>query len=105
MNKKIFTLNKIIVAICLAIFVSLSSFAVFNHKGMFRTIDLGLKVDDIRSDISLLKKENRMLVEAIRSYRSENFQIEKIAREELGMAKENEIVIKIVNEKKYLPKL
>jgi len=45
-----------------------------------------------------------VLVEAIHSYKSEDFQIEKIAREDLGMAKKNEVIIKIVKEKKYKSK-
>ncbi len=94
------TLNKVIIAVCLAVFVSLVSFAVFNKKGILRTTDLSRKLDDIKSNISRLENENRVLVEAIHSYKSEDFQIEKIAREDLGMAKENEIVIKIVKEKK-----
>ena len=100
MNKKFLTLNKVIIAVCLAVFVSLLSFAVFNKKGILRTTDLNRKLDDIKISISRLENENRVLVEAIHSYKSEDFQIEKIAREDLGMAKENEIVIKIVTEKK-----
>ena len=100
MNKKFLTLNKVIIAVCLVAFVSLFSFAVFNKKGILRTTDLSRKLDDIKISISRLENENRVLVEAIHSYKSEDFQIEKIAREDLGMAKENEIVIKIVTEKK-----
>ena len=100
MNKKLLTLNKVIIAVCLVAFVSLFSFAVFNKKGILRTTDLNRKLDDIKISISRLENENRVLVEAIHSYKSEDFQIEKIAREDLGMAKENEIVIKIVTEKK-----
>ena len=100
MNKKFLTLNKVIIAVCLAVFVSLFSFAVFNKKGILRATDLNRKLDDIKISISRLENENRVLVEAIHSYKSEDFQIEKIAREDLGMAKENEIVIKIVTEKK-----
>ena len=94
------TVNKVILAVCLAVFVSLFSFAVFNNKGILRTTDLNRKLDDIKISISRLENENQVLVEAIHSYKSEDFQIEKIAREDLGMAKENEIVIKIVTEKK-----
>ena len=105
MNKNFLTLNKVIIAVCLAVFVSLFSFAVFNKKGILRTVDLSRKLDDIKSNISRLEDENRVLVEAIHSYKSEDFQIEKIAREDLGLAKENEIIIKIVKEKKYKSKL
>ncbi len=98
------TVNKVIIAVCLAVFVSLFSFAVFDNKGILRTTDLNRKLDDIKISISRLENENRVLVEAIHSYKSEDFQIEKIAREDLGMAKKNEVIIKIVKEKKYKSK-
>ena len=100
MNKNFLTLNKVIIAVCLAVFVSLFSFAVFNKKGILRTTGLSRKLDDIKINISRLENENRVLVEAIHSYKSQDFQIEKIAREDLGMAKENEVIIKIVKEDK-----
>ena len=103
MNKYFLTLNKVIVAVCLAIFISLFSFAVFNKKGILRTIDGSRKIDDIKSSINRLENENLELRGAIRSYRSENFQIEKIAREDLGLSKKNEIIIKIVKEKNLPP--
>ena len=93
------------IAVCLVIFVSLFSFAVVNKKGILRTMDLSRKLDKIKINISRLENENRVLVDAIHSYKSEDYQIEKIAREDLGMTKENEIVIKIFKEKKYKSKL
>jgi cell division protein FtsL len=96
MKKYFWSLNKVILGVGLAIFIFLVSIAIFNKKGILRAIDLNSKITNIKNNITMLENENRMLVEAIRSYKSENIQIEKIAREDLGLAKENEIIIKII---------
>lgn len=101
MNKSFLSLNKIIVAACGVLFVFLLTYATFNKKGILRTIELGRKIDGIKESVRKLENENRLLVEAIHSYKSEDFQVEKIAREDLGMAKKNEVIIKIIREKKY----
>lgn len=100
MKKSFWSLNKIIVGICAAIFIFLLSIAIFNKKGILRTIDLNRKIAKIKNNISHLENENQVLAKAIQSYKSEEFQIEKIAREDLGLAKENEIIIKIIKENK-----
>lgn len=99
MKKSFWSLNKIIVTTGFIIFIFLLSIAVFNKKGILRTIDLGWKLNSMRSNIRQLDQENQMLIESIESYKSGKFQMEKIARESLGLAKENEVVIKIVKEK------
>lgn len=99
MKKKFWTSNKIKLAIAFKIFLILFMVAVFNKKGVLRVIDLTHHLDNIKNNITFLENENHMLEEAILSYRSEEFQIEKIAREDLGLAKENEVVIKFFAEK------
>ena len=99
-NKKSLSFNKTILAICLFIFIFLFSIAVFNEKGLFKNIDLVHKIDSIKKKISFLENENEMLIEAVGSYKSGDFQIKKIAREDLALAKKNEIIIKIIKEEK-----
>lgn len=96
MKKNFWSLNKIVVGICAAIFLLLLSIATFNKKGILRTIDLSRKIGNIKNNISFLENENQALAEAIQSFKSDEFQIEKIARESLGLAKKNEIIIKII---------
>ena len=100
MNKIFWSANKIKVTIGFAIFILLFSIAIFNKKGILRVFDINKELDNIRSKIDFLKNENQALVESINSYRIEDFQIEKIAREDLGLAKENEVIIKIIAEEK-----
>lgn len=96
MNKKFWSLNKIKLAIAIKIFFVLLAIGIFNKKGILRAIDLGQQLTNIENNIAYTENENRLLEKAIRSYRSEQFQIEKIAREDLGLAKKNEVIIKII---------
>jgi len=100
MNKRFWSANKIKVTIAFAIFGFLFVIAVFNKKGILRAIEVNRELTKMKSNIRFLESENKTLEEAIISYRLEDFQIEKIAREDLDLAKENEVVIKIIKEKK-----
>ncbi len=100
MNKRFWSGNKIKITIAFAIFSFLFAIAVFNKKGILRAIEVNRELTKMKSNIRFLESENKTLEEAIISYRLEDFQIEKIAREDLDLVKENEVVIKIIKEKK-----
>lgn len=96
MNNNFWSLNKIIIAIGLTIFIFLFSFAIFNKKGILRTFEVNRTLENIKGNISHLETENQQLKETIQSHKSEDFQTEKIAREGLGLAQKKEIIIKII---------
>lgn len=99
MNKKFWSLNKIKLAIAIKIFFVFLAVGIFNKKGILRVIDLSQQLTNVEKNIASTENQNRLLEKAILSYRSEQFQIEKIAREDLGLAKKNEVVIKIITER------
>jgi cell division protein FtsB len=100
MKKRFWSANKIKITIAFAIFSFLFAIAVYNERGILGAIEVNRELAKIKSNIRFLESENKTLEEAIISYRLEDFQIEKIAREDLDLTKENEIVIKIIREKK-----
>ena len=100
MKKRFWSGNKIKVAIAFAIFSFLFAIAIFNQKGILKAIEMNRELSKMESSVRYFESENKALEEAIISYRLEEYQIEKIAREDLDLTKENEVVIKIIKEKK-----
>jgi cell division protein FtsL len=52
-------------------------------------------IERVQSDINRLAKENAELSDEVKSLKSDPHKIESIARDELGLAKPNEVIIKI----------
>ena len=80
----------------LALFVALlfvhDIFGAHGYLSMRQTQD-GIK--KVRSEIATLNKENAALQQAVKDLKNDPRAIEKIAREELILAKPGEIIIKI----------
>jgi len=69
-------------------------YTIFGERGILRMRKLGRNLESIRASTQNLKEENEGLKSEIRLLQEDEDYIEKIAREELGLAREDEIVYK-----------
>ena len=79
----------ILIVISLVIFGSLT---FFGEKGMFHLFSLQKELARIKEKNSKLEEENQELKEEVKRLQSDKRYIEEIARKELGMVKEGEII-------------
>ncbi len=67
-------------------------FGTHGYLAMRRTKQ---EIERVQSDINRLAKENAELSDEVKSLKTDPHKIESIARDELGLAKPNEVIIKI----------
>jgi cell division protein FtsB len=67
----------------------------FGGQSLSRLWIMKLEVDRIERDISTLRTETRVISDAVTDLRTGPESIERIAREELGLARRNERVLKL----------
>lgn len=67
-------------------------FAFFGEKGVIKIIRLKRERDRIIADVSRMQEENTRLQEEIRRLREDPRYLESVARRDLGLIKENEIL-------------
>jgi cell division protein FtsB len=67
-------------------------FALFGEKGVIKIIRLRRERDRIIADVSRMQEENKRLQEEIRRLREDSRYLESVARRDLGLIKENEIL-------------
>jgi cell division protein FtsB len=67
-------------------------FALFGEKGVIKIFQLRQERDRIVADVSRIQEENKMLQEEIRRLREDSHYLESVARKDLGLIKENEIL-------------
>jgi cell division protein FtsB len=67
-------------------------FALFGERGVIKIIRLKRERDRIISDVSRMQEENKRLQEEIRRLRKDSRYLESVARRDLGLIKENEIL-------------
>ena len=88
------------ILIVLGIILSLVAGSVIFSKGGLRTLlEARGKNREIKQEIEKLGEENRQLEGEIHDLRSNPVAIEKLAREQMRMAKPNEIILVIPDEK------
>ncbi len=73
--------------------------AVFGKKGVFQLKDMRHKKTVVQAEIDRLEEENTGLKEKIGALKSDKKEVEKLARSELGLVKEGEVVYQFVGEK------
>ncbi|NLC71064.1 MAG: septum formation initiator family protein [Desulfuromonadaceae bacterium] len=66
--------------------------ALFGERGVLRVVDVSRQRDMLQQEIARLSEKNDRLAEEIRGLRSDRRFIEDIARRDLRMARENEII-------------
>lgn len=85
----------LLVAVLVAVLVI--SF-LFSREGISELQRARRRVSDLEQRIQLLERENAQLEAQIRSLQESTFTMERIAREDLGMAREGEVVYMLPQE-------
>jgi cell division protein FtsL len=68
---------------------------IFGAHGFVAMRRTKREIERVQSDINRLAKENAELSDEVKSLKTDPHKIESIARDELGLAKPNEVIIKI----------
>jgi cell division protein FtsB len=85
------TLKAIVLLASVLTIVFLISF-VFSDRGLPELQDARTRVENLRAQIARLESENARLRAEIDSVRKSSFAIERIAREDLGLARQGETI-------------
>lgn len=67
-------------------------FALFGEKGVVKIIQLRRERDRILSEVRWIQQENKRLKDEVRRLREDPNYLESVARRDLGLIKENEIL-------------
>ena len=94
--------RKRILLFTISLFLILGFLTFFGDKGILHLIRLQKELARIKGMNTKMEKENRNLKEEVRRLQHEKRYIEEIARKELGMVKEGEIIYQfdLPNDKK-----
>ena len=76
---------------------------IFGAHGYLALRRTKLDIERVQSDINRLNKENLELSDEVKSLKTDPHKIESIARDELGLAKPNEVIIKIPQSQQSKP--
>lgn len=68
---------------------------IFGTHGYLAMRRTQLEIQKVKANIEQLNKENGQLADEVKDLKSDPRKIEKIARDELGLAKPGEVIIKI----------
>jgi len=68
---------------------------IFGTHGFLAMRRTKLEIERVQKDINRLAKENAELSDEVKSLRTDPHKIESIARDELGLAKPGDVIIKI----------
>jgi cell division protein FtsB len=91
--------KKRFVLLILSLFLILFFFTFFGDKGILHLLRLKKELVRIKEINLKIEEENRKLKEEVRRLKYEKRYIEEIARKELGMVKEGEIIYQFDEEK------
>jgi cell division protein FtsL len=83
--------KRILLLILISLLI-LGLFTFFGEKGIFHLFSLQKELARIKGINLKLNEENQNLREEVKRLKSDKRYIEEIARKELGMVKENEII-------------
>ena len=85
-------LNRRIIFILGCIIVVVLYFAIFGEKGLNSSLQMMKEYREIELNIERMRVKNTQLKEEISLIQNETFYVEKKAREELGLARDDEII-------------
>jgi cell division protein FtsB len=78
-------------------FLLLSLLAMAGERGFFEVYQFSRHLKRVESRIRVLEEENEHLRRQVTGLRSDPYQVEKLAREELGLARPDEIIFEIID--------
>jgi len=87
--------NIVIIGIFVAILVLLIILTVFGQRGVLQMNELRQELNELHTNNKKLVKENRELRKEIDLLTHDIRYIEEVARRELGLVKENELVYRL----------
>jgi cell division protein FtsL len=79
-------------------FLLLSLLAIAGERGFFEVYQFSRHLERVESQIRVLEEENQRLRKQVTRLGSDPEQVEKLAREDLGLARPDEIIFEIVDE-------
>lgn len=88
--------NKLVIRILIAVvFLSASSFIVFNENGLLRFLKIRKELKQMDSEIKKAEEKLFMLEREIDSLKTSKIKLERVAREKYHMLKKTEKVFRI----------
>jgi cell division protein FtsB len=78
-------------------FLLLLLLAMVGERGFFEVYQFGRHLQRVESRIRALEEENERLRAQVTGLRSDPYQVEKLAREDLGLVRPDEIIFEIVD--------
>ena len=79
-------------------FLLLALLAMVGERGFWEVYQYSRHLQHIESRIRSLEEENQRLQRQVTGLRSDPYQVEKLAREDLGLARPDEFIFEIVEE-------
>jgi cell division protein FtsL len=77
---------------------------VFGTHGFIAMRRTQMEIEQIREQIGKMNEQNKSLTEQVNSLKSDPKSIERIAREEMGLARPGEMIFKLPDSPKPAPK-
>ena len=84
--------GRVVLTVCIVALVVHDVFGAHGYVALRRTKQ---EIARVQRDLARLNKENNDLAEEVQALRTDPNKIESIARDELGLAKQGEVIIKI----------
>jgi cell division protein FtsB len=78
-------------------FLLLSLLALVGERGFWEVYKYNRHLQRIESRIHTLEEENQRLQRQVTGLRSDSYQVEKLAREDLGLVRSDELIFEIVD--------
>ncbi len=91
--------HRIVIGGGIGCFLLLSLLAIAGERGFFEVYQFSRHLQHVESRIQALEVENERLRMQVTGLRSDPYQIEKLAREDLGLVRPDEIIFEIVDER------
>jgi cell division protein FtsB len=81
--------------ILLLALAALVLYDVFGEHGLLAMLQTRRQIQDLQQQIQRLNEDNRRLAEQVNSLKSDPQEIERIAREQMGMARPGEMIFRL----------
>jgi cell division protein FtsB len=89
--------HRIVIGGGIGCFLLLSLLAMAGERGFFEVYQFNRHLQNVESRIQALEVENERMRLQLTGLRSDPYQIEKLAREDLGLVRPDEIIFEIVD--------